>query len=258
MPPRCRRDRSRGPPAGRRRCPRSGRRRRARTARPSPPRPAPRAPGTAAGRGARSSGRACRACRRAAADGRAAAPGAVRSRSSRSSCDSSSRMEERAASLRRAAPHHAQLGPATPLRAADEEELRIRAGARPVREGSPSPGRRGRCRGARRGPRGLGTRPGSSGRPGSPFRRAAPRSPARRRSRSAYRSASGPGATTQITCPVPTGSPGATDSSRTTPALERVHLVLHLHRLDDTDHLSGALPNPPPRPRPRAPCPASG
>ena len=184
--PRRRRGRSRGRPAGRRRCPRSGRRRRARSARPSPPRPAPRAPGRAAGRGARSSGRACRACRRAAADGRAARRGAVRSRSSRSSYASISRMEERAASLRRAAPEDARARAGRGARCGGRRGASCRAGRGLLAEVSPSPGRRGRCRGARRGPRGRGTRRGSSGRPGSPLRRAARRSRARRRSRRAY------------------------------------------------------------------------
>ena len=42
----------------------------------------------------------------------------------------------------------------------------------------------------------------------------------------------------QITWPVPTASPAATERSATTPSRVRVHLVLHLHRLDDADHLA--------------------
>ena len=83
--------------------------------------------------------------------------------------------EERAAALGRAAPEDGETRPAAALRAPDEEELRARArGA--ARAGAPSPGRRARCRRARRGPRGRGTRRGSSGRRGWRWRRAARRS----------------------------------------------------------------------------------
>ena len=42
----------------------------------------------------------------------------------------------------------------------------------------------------------------------------------------------------QIACPVVTGWPGAIARSATTPARWRGDLVLHLHRLDDADHLA--------------------
>ncbi len=42
-----------------------------------------------------------------------------------------------------------------------------------------------------------------------------------------------------MTWPYATGSPAATDKLRDRPALVGVDLVLHLHRLDDAEHLAG-------------------
>ena len=253
--------RSRGPPAGRRRCRRSGRRRRATTARPSPPRPAPRAPGTAAGRGARSIGRACRACRRAAADGRAARPRAWSGRG---------RAARRTPRSRRGRSAHRLSAscPRTPRGSAASR----RCGRRTKR--SFVCGRASRCsrrRALTSSERPLAATASCPQRPRYSTRiqwstrlavaAAARRSRARPRRRTApYARASDScsGATTQITWPVPTGSPGRDGQLRTTPSRSACDLVLHLHRLDDADHLARRRPRRPRRPRRRAPCPASG
>ena len=44
---------------------------------------------------------------------------------------------------------------------------------------------------------------------------------------------------TQMTCPAATGPPIAIEKLRDDAAVRRAHLVLHLHRLDDAEHLTG-------------------
>ena len=102
------------------------------------------------------------------------------------------------------------------------------------RADAPSAPRSASTRRQRRAPRARGTRSGSRCRRGSRLPRAAPRARPTSPHRETYSSR-----TRQITCPLATASPASDRQPGDPPGPVGDDLVLHLHRLDDADHLAG-------------------